>query len=230
TAAEKPNVIVIITDDLGYGDLACHGNPYARTPNLDRLHADSVRFTDFHVSPRCTASRASLMTGRYSVRTGAWDTDRFSRIRADETLMPEVFKATGYSTGLFGKWHLGDSGPYRPQDRGFDYTLTFRGWGVTSAPDHWANDYYNAVYLENGRAPRVDGYCTDVWFERAAAFVRENRERPFFAYIATNAPHFPKIVERRYADHYLNNGPGQDRELGAAFYGMVENIDENVGR
>ena len=169
----KPNVIMILTDDQGYGDLSCHGNPWLRTPELDRLHGDGVRLTDFHVDPMCAPTRAALMTGRYSARAGVWST-LYGRyyMGLDETTIAEVFAASGYATGIFGKWHLGDTWPYRPCDRGFQETLTFGGGVVGEIPDYWDNDYFNATYLRNGVPKRFeDRYCTDVWFDEALAFI-----------------------------------------------------------
>ncbi|MBT3292342.1 MAG: sulfatase-like hydrolase/transferase, partial [Victivallales bacterium] len=162
---------MILTDDQGYGDLSCHGNPWLRTPELDRLHGDSVRLTDFHVDPMCAPTRAALLTGRYSARTGVWSTLRGRYImNRDETTMAEVFAASGYATGMFGKWHLGDSWPYRPFDRGFQESLSFGGGVVGEIPDHWDNDYFHAVYERNGVPERFDDrYCTDVWFDEATA-------------------------------------------------------------
>ncbi len=225
----SPNVILILTDDQGYGDFACHGNPWLRTPHLDALHADSVRLTDFHVDPMCAPSRAGLMTGRYSARTGVWSTLYGRYIMSlDETTVADVFRTAGYATGLFGKWHLGDTWPYRPQDRGFDETLSFGGGVVGEIPDYWNNDYFNATYMRNGVPERFeDRYCTDVWFDEALAFIERHRPEPFFCYIPTNAPHGPYDVHPRYSAPYAAMGVPQQR---ARFYGMITNIDENVGR
>ncbi len=224
----KPNVILILTDDQGYGDLSCHGNPVIRTPELDRLHSESVRFTNFHSDPLCSPTRAALMTGRYSARTGVWATI-FSRNipRADEVTMAEVFAANGYRTGIFGKWHLGDNAPYRPQDRGFHEALIHGGGGVGQAPDYWGNSYFDDTYFRNGKPEKCKGYCTDVWFDNAMRFIEQNRNRPFFVYIPTNAPHSPFNVDPKYAKPYLDSGltPAM-----ANFYGMIANIDENIGR
>jgi arylsulfatase A-like enzyme len=225
--AAPPSVILLITDDQGYGDLSCHGNPILRTPHLDRLHAQSVRFTDFHVDPTCSPTRAALMTGRYSIRTGVWHTIQGrSLLRRDETTMAQVFRAGGYRTGIFGKWHLGDNHPYRPQERGFDESLIHGGGGVGQTPDRFGNDYFDDVYLRNGRAERVEGYCTDVWFREATKFIEAHRSRPFFCYLATNAPHAPYRVPERYLERFQRRRDVPE----PSFYGMIECIDENVGR
>jgi len=181
SAAERPNVVLIMTDDQGYGDLACHGNPVLKTPNLDALHAESVRLTDFHVSPFCTPTRAALMTGRYPARTGAYRTSSGrSMLHTDETTMAEVFAQAGYATGMVGKWHLGDNAPHRPQDRGFEDVLWHRGGGIGQAADYWGNDYFDDTYERNGTWEKFAGYCTDVFFAESMRFVEENRDRPFF--------------------------------------------------
>jgi len=224
----RPNVVLVNTDDQGYGDLGCHGNPVIQTPNLDALHAESVRLTDFHVCPTCAPTRASLMTGRYCNRTGVWHTVMGrSILREDEVTMADVFAAAGYRTGIFGKWHLGDNYPYRPQDRGFAETLVHRGGGVGQTPDHWGNDYFDDTYLRNGRPEKATGYCTDVFFKAAIDFIEANKNRPFFCYLPTNAPHSPYNVADKYSRPYRDKGVKGPR---ANFYGMVTNIDENVGR
>jgi arylsulfatase A-like enzyme len=228
TSLAPPNVILILTDDQGYGDLGCHGNPVLRTPNLDQLHAESVRFTNFHVAPTCSPTRAGLMTGRCANRTGVWHTVMGrSILREDEVTLAEVLRRAGYRTGIFGKWHLGDNFPSRPQDKGFEETLIHGGGGVGQGPDFWGNDYLDDTYRRNGVPTRCDGYCTDVFFGAALQFIEANRERPFFVYLPTNAPHSPYNVDPRYSRPYLD--AGLDDEL-ARFYGMLANFDENMGR
>ncbi|WP_206352123.1 arylsulfatase [Tautonia rosea] len=227
--AQRPNVLLIMTDDQGYGDLACHGNPMIQTPNLDALHAESVRLTDFHVDPTCSPTRSALMTGRYSGRVGVWHTIRGrSILHRAETTMAEVFARSGYATGIFGKWHLGDNYPSRPQDFGFSHSLIHGGGGVGQTPDSWGNDYFDDVYFENGNPRPTFGYCTDVWFEAALGFITEQSEagQPFFCYLATNAPHGPYLVPKRYEEQYA----GDPNVPNAAFYGMITNIDENLGQ
>ncbi len=225
--AERPNVVLVMTDDQGYGDVACHGNKIIKTPNLDRLHGESVRLTDFHVSPLCTPTRAGLMTGQNPVRVGAWGTTWGRSLPFREAVsMADVFTAAGYKTGCFGKWHLGDNYPFRPQDRGFQEVLIHGGGGVGQAPDYWGNDYFDDTYFRNGKPEKETGYCTDVWFDAAMAFIEANRDKPFFAYIPTNAPHGPFYV----ADKYKNLYAGNPQVPNAAFYGMITNFDENMGR
>lgn len=139
-AADKPNVVLIITDDQGYGDLSCHGNPILRTPNIDALHADSVRLLDYHVSPTCAPTRAALLTGHWTNRTGVWYTIAGrSLLRTDETTIGTLLSESGYATGMFGKWHLGDNYPFRPEDRGFQEVLRHGGGGIGQTPDYWDN-------------------------------------------------------------------------------------------
>jgi arylsulfatase A-like enzyme len=221
-------VILVLTDDQGYGDLGCHGNTMIRTPNIDRFHSQSVRFTNFHVDPLCSPTRSALMTGRYSARTGVWATVLGrSLLRRDEVTAGDVFGANGYRTGIFGKWHLGDNYPFRPQDRGFQEVLVHGGCGVGQAPDYWGNSYFNDTYFHNGKPQKFQGYCADVFFGGALRFIEANRDRPFFCYLPTNAPHGPLNVDEKYSRPYLERGVP---EAMAKFYGMIENIDQNMGR
>ncbi|MDP7253439.1 MAG: arylsulfatase [Planctomycetota bacterium] len=223
----RPNVILVMTDDQGYGDLGCTGNTLIHTPNIDAFHRECTRLTDFHVSPLCTPTRGALMTGHNPLRNGAWATTwGRSMLRKDEVTMANVFSDSGYKTGMFGKWHLGDNYPYRPQDRGFQTVVAHRGGGVGQTPDFWGNDYFDDTYRRNGNPEEFEGYCTDIWFDEALRFIEESGDEPFFCYLATNAPHSPYLVADRYKEPYLDN----DRVPNAAFYGMITNIDENMGR
>jgi arylsulfatase A-like enzyme len=223
----RPNVVLIITDDQGYGDLACHGNPIIQTPHMDQLHGDSVRLTNFHVDPTCAPTRSALMTGRYSGRVGVWHTIMGrSLLRADEVTMADVFQAGGYRTGIFGKWHLGDNYPFRPQDRGFQKVVIHGGGGVGQTPDHWGNDYFDDTYRDDGTWEPRQGYCTDVWFDEALAFIEANRDEPFFCYLTTNAPHGPYHVADKYRALYQDSSGVPNPN----FYGMITNADENLGR
>jgi len=225
---QPPKVILVITDDQGYGDLACHGNPVIKTPNIDRLSSQSIRLTDFHVSPTCSPTRAALLTGRYCNRTGVWHTIMGrSLLRRDEVTMADIFAAGGYRTGIFGKWHLGDNYPFRPRDRGFHEVLIHGGGGIGQTPDYWGNDYFDDTYRHNGRLEGFKGYCTDVFFDAAMEFIAANKDRPFFVYLPTNAAHSPFNVDEKYSRPYRDRGVA-DRP--AAFYGMITNIDENMGR
>jgi len=223
-----PNVVLVITDDQGYGDLGCHGNAKIHTPNLDWLHAHSSRLTNFHVDPTCSPTRSALMTGHYSTRTGVWHTIMGrSLLGAWETTMADIFAANGYRTGIFGKWHLGDNYPFRPQDRGFQEIVVHGGGGVGQTPDFWGNDYFDDTYWHNGKPQPFKGYCTDVFFRMALRFIEANKDRPFFCYIPTNAPHGPYRVPEKYAEFYRKRGV---RGATANFWGMITNIDENMAR
>jgi len=225
---KRPNVILIMTDDQGYGDLSCHGHPVLKTPHLDRLHAESVRFTDFHVNPFCAPTRASLMTGKLSDRVNVRRTlNMRNYLPAQETTIADVFKSNGYRTGLFGKWHLGHNYPYRPIDRGFDEWFGIGDCGLAATSDHWGNDRFDDHYNHNGQWERVEGFNTDVFFDRTMQFVRRHRDRPFFVYLAPNVPHFPWNVRRQWLQPY------RDRELPEAldnFYASIARVDENIGR
>ncbi len=225
---EPPNVVLVLTDDQGYGDLSCHGNPRLKTPHLDRLHAESVRWTDYHVSPTCSPTRAALLTGHWSNRTGVWHTIMGrSLLRAGETTLGTVFGNAGYATGMFGKWHLGDNYPYRPEDRGFQETLRHGGGGVGQTPDYWDNAYFDGSYWRSGTPEPVKGFCTDVFFDAAIQFIEAQKEkgRPFFVYLCTNAPHGPMHAPPESSRPYQDLGDHL-----ANFYGMIANIDDNVGR
>jgi len=228
-AAPKPNVILVLTDDQGYGDLSCHGNPILKTPTLDRLHEQSIRFTDFHVAPMCTPTRGELMTGRDALANGAsFVCMGRSLPRAGLPTMASIFAANGYKTGHFGKWHLGDNYPYRPQDRGFQETVHFPAWGITSLADYFGNDYLDDHYRHNGVIQQYHGFCTDVWFRQAEKWIRARAEakEPFFCYLPTNAAHVPLWVPERYWKPY--EGKVSDRV--AHFYGLIGTIDENMDR
>ena len=224
----RPNVVLVLTDDQGYGDLGCHGNPIVKTPNLDRFHGDSVRLTDYHVGPTCSPTRAGLLTGHYANSTGVWHTTGGrSLLRKDEYTMANMFADAGYRTGMFGKWHLGDSYPFRPEDRGFQEVVRHGGGGVGNTPDYWGNDYFDDTYCANGVWTHYAGYCTDVWFNLGLDFIERHRDEPFFCYITTNAPHLPHIVDPQYTEPYLP--PVSPNESRARYYGMLANIDENFG-
>ena len=230
-AAKAPNVVLVITDDQGYGDVAAHGNSMIKTPNLDRLHSQSVRLTNFHVDPTCSPTRSALMSGRYSTRTGVWHTIQGrSLMSPNEVTLAEVLAAGGYRTGMYGKWHLGDNFPCRPQDQGFQKTWHHGGGGITQTPDWWGNDYFDDTYTdENGKAEQFTGYCTDVWFDKALEFIEQSKsgDKPFFCYLATNAPHGPFNVAKEYSQPYVDAGVPERMAL---FYGMITNIDDNMGR
>ena len=224
----RPNIVFVLTDDQGYGDLGCTGNPIVKTPNIDRLAAESSQLTDYHVAPTCSPTRSALLTGHWTDRTGVWHTvNGRSMLRENETTLGELFRRAGYATGMFGKWHLGDNYPYRAEDRGFTEVYRHGGGGVGQTPDLWNNAYFDGQYFHNGKIVPAQGYCTDVFFDQAQRFIRacHRQQQPFLAYIATNAPHGPLHAPQKYLDQYAD----QPANI-AAFYGMITNIDDNVGR
>ncbi len=224
----RPNVIVVMTDDQGYGDLGRHGHPFLKTPNLDRLHDESVRLTDFHVAPMCTPTRAQLMTGMDAMRTRAMNVSSGrALLRTDVPTAADIFAANGYRTAIFGKWHLGDNHPYRPHERGFHESLWFQSSHIGSSAGPWNDDCFDDTYVHNGKPRKVAGYCTDVFFAEAMAWMRRQRDRgaPFFLYLPTNSPHGPLCVPDKYAEPYRAHG---DRL--ARFFGMIASVDENMGR
>lgn len=225
----KPNVILVMTDDQGIGDLGCHGNPYLKTPKLDNFYKEAVRMTDFHVSPVCTPTRGAIMTGRYPINNGAWATFKGrDALSEGAPTMANVFKQNGYTTALFGKWHLGDNYPVRPTDCGFDLAIHHKAGGVGELSDYWGNSYFDDIYYVNNEAKQFKGYCTDVWFEEAMTFIDSNKENPFFVYLPTNAPHSPLIVDEKYAAPYKEMEGKQIQN--ANYLGMIANIDENFGK
>ena len=171
----RPNVIVLLSDDQGWGDLGFNGNPLLKTPNLDRLCALGVSFTDFHTAPLCTPTRSQLMSGQDALRNGGFCYQfGHEMIRRDVPTLAEIFRANGYRTAMFGKWHLGENYPDRPEDRGFDEVLTFGGAHFAQTPDFWDNDYFDDVCRHNGKWEKTQGYCDDVWFEHTKKFAAES--------------------------------------------------------
>ena len=227
--AGRPNVIVILTDDQGYGDLSVHGNPILKTPNLDRLHAESVRLTDFHVAPVCTPTRGELMTGLYALRNKAGMVPAGRNLmRRDVRTMPEIFAANGYATGLFGKWHLGDTYPHRPMDRGFQRAVWHKGWGLASEIEY-DNDLYYTRYIDQEEIRYSDRFCANLWFDQAMEWMggQADAGQPFFAYIALNTPHYPFHAIHRDFSLYGNK---VEDPLVAHFLALIHNIDENFAR
>ena len=234
TAAErKPNIIVVMPDDVGYGDFACHGNPIIKTPAVDAFWKESVRFTDFHVSPTCAPTRSALLTGRHEFKNGVTHTilER-ERLTPKATTLAQVLKASGYATGIFGKWHLGDEAEYQPHRRGFDEVFIHGAGGIGqtypgSCGDAPGNMYDDPAILHNGVFVKTKGYCTDLFFRHAIEWMDEKLDKgtPFFAYITPNAAHGPLQCPAGYEQHYTDKVPENE----AKFYGMIENIDDNFG-
>lgn len=227
----NPNVIFILIDDMGYGDMSCHGNPIIKTKNLDYLHDISVRFTQFHAAPMSTPTRGQLMTGCEALRNGAsWVGTNATHLRTDIIVLPEVLKKAGYSTGIFGKWHLGDNYPLRPQDRGFEYVVTFPQQEVGTVNDYWYNDYFDDVYIENGIRKQFKGFCTDVWFSEAMKWIEEQKStgKPFFCYIPTNVTHGPFFAPEKYLSIVKEKYPSL-KSFHQSYVATMLNLDDNIG-
>ena len=248
---QRPNVILIITDDQGYGDLGFTGNPHVRTPVIDAFAKESVRFNNFYVSPVCAPTRSSLMTGRYSLRTGMRDTYNGGAIMAsNEVTIAEMLKQADYSTGAFGKWHLGDNFPSRPSDQGFDESVIHLSGGMGQVGDittYFKGDrsYFDPVLWHNNEQESYDGYCSDIFTDQAINFITKNKESPFFCYLAFNAPHTPLQVPDYYYEKYKDIDPTsgfdkdgrpfsemseKNKEDARKVYAMVNNIDDNLGK
>ena len=225
----RPNVIIVLTDDQGYGDLSIHGNPILKTPNLDKLHGESIRFSNFHVSPVCTPTRGELMTGLYALRNKASMVPSGRNLmRRDIVTMPEVFAKNGYVTGHFGKWHLGDTYPHRPMDRGFQRVVWHKGWGLASEIEY-DNDYYRTRYLDEMEVNFSERFCANLWFDKAMDWMgkRVDSGKPFFSYIALNTPHSPYHSLEKDYEKYSDQVSDPDT---AHFFGLISNIDQNIAR
>ncbi|MGW9684537.1 arylsulfatase [Flagellimonas sp. 2504JD1-5] len=248
---KRPNVILIITDDQGYGDLGITGNDQIKTPVLDKFAKESVRFNNFYVSPVCAPTRSSLMTGRYSLRTGVRDTYNGGAIMApSEITIAEMLKHRGYTTGIFGKWHLGDNYPSRPNDQGFDESLIHLSGGMGQVGDFTTyfeghRSYFDPVLWHNGEREKYSGYCSDIFADNAIQFIEKNKDNPFFCYLSFNAPHTPLQVPEKYYEQYADIDPSlafkknnsasremseKDKEDARKVYAMVTNIDDNIGK
>lgn len=221
---ERPNVVLIMTDDQGYGDFSCMGHPYVKTPQMDNLKSESVSFDNFVVAPVCAPTRAALMTGRSHYRTGVHDTYQ-SRVNmwTDEKTIAEYMKDAGYVTGMFGKWHLGYNYPLRPGDQGFDIYATW---------EEMHHSRIRPLVEENGRQIYYDKFVEDVFADKVVDFIRENQDRPFFCYFPTYLPHRQSDniqVEEKYYRHFLEGNKELSR-MAAEEYGMIEYADKLVGR
>jgi arylsulfatase len=248
---KHPNVVLIMTDDQGYGDLGITGNPHVKTPNIDNFARENIRFNQFYVSPVCAPTRASLMTGRYSLRTGIRDTyNGGSTMATEEITIAEMLKATGYETGIFGKWHLGDNYPFRPGDQGFNESLIHLAGGMGQPGDFTTffkgdSSYFDPILWHNGKQKAYDGYCSDIFTNEAITFIEQNHQNPFFCFLSFNAPHTPLQVPDEYYDLYKDIDPAsgfetderpfhqmseKDKEDARKVYAMVSNIDDNMGK
>jgi arylsulfatase A-like enzyme len=239
-AGSRPNIILVMTDDQGMGDVTVLGNTVLKTPNIDRFYGISTRFTEFHVSPTCSPTRASIMSGRHEFRNGVTHTilER-ERMALSTTTIAEVLRDAGYETGIFGKWHLGDEDAYQPYSRGFTETFIHGAGGIGQSyegscadfPPNQENNgkYFDNVVLHNNTIVKTEGFCTDVFFQAALGWIKKQHDakKPYFAYITTNAPHGPMIAPDSYKQRFYDMG--YDDNV-AGRYGMIENIDDNFGR
>jgi arylsulfatase len=239
-AAAKPNVLIVMTDDQGYPELSVHGNPVLQTPNLDKLHGESLRLTDYHVTPMCTPTRGQLLTGIDAARNGAINVSSGrALLRPEIPTMANYFGDAGFATGVFGKWHLGANYPFRPQDRGFQESVWYPSSSIPSVPAYWGNDYFDDVYFRNGRHEQFKGYCTDVFFAEAKAFMKKSAKdaKPFLCYLATNTPHGPfipksedrEVIAERLTEPQFDHLSDALKKRLADYLGMIVNIDSNMG-
>ena len=235
----RPNIILVMTDDQGMGDLSVLGNPILKTPNLDRFYGLSTRFTEFHVSPTCAPTRSAIMSGRHEFRNGVTHTIKErERMALSTTTIAEVLRDAGYETGIFGKWHLGDEDKYQPYSRGFTETFIHGAGGIGQSYEGSCADfppnqekegrYFDNVILHNDTLVQTRGFCTDVFFQSALGWIKKNHDSktPYFAYITPNAPHGPMIAPEKYRQRWIDLGYDANT---AGRYGMVENIDYNFG-
>lgn len=216
---DKPNVVFMLSDNQSYYEMGCHGHAVVKTPNIDRLAKQGVDFQRFYAPPYCSPSRVVMMTGKYALRSGVHDTiGGRSIMHAKSKTIADIMGASGYSTGIFGKWHLGFSYPYRPQDRGFDEVYIHRGGGIGQMEDYYGNEHYNPTFIHNGQEVSTKGYSTDILFDQAMQWIEKQNEKPFFCFVSTPAPHGP------------HHGPKDENGEKTGLNGMIENFDLNVGR
>ena len=227
-AVNSQNIILILTDDQGFGDLSYTGNPYLNTTNIDQLAKEGVFFDYFYVSPVCSPTRAELLTGKYHQRSNVISTSQGGeRIDLNQIIFPEILKENGYKTALFGKWHSGQQPPYHPNSRGFD---EFYGY----CSGHLGS-YFDSEIEHNGHLMKSSGYLTDDLVDQSLNFMEKNRDEPFFIFLSLNTPHSPMQVPDRWWDLYKNvhiKEAKDDAELNhtRAAYAMIKNIDWNIGR
>ncbi|MFP4059396.1 MAG: arylsulfatase [Bacteroidales bacterium] len=227
-AGNRPNVIIVLTDDQGYGDISAHGNPVIYTPNLDKLHDESTRFTNFHVDPTSAPSRAALLTGKYARHVNVWHTIMGGNFLPEEEItLAEVFKSAGYNTAIFGKWHLGGSYPFRPIDQGFDTWIGQGNGGTGTTDDYWYNDRVNDMYLVKEEWQAISGYGPDIFLSKAHDFIKtRKKETPFFIYLSTYVPHNPlTLPDTTWVEKYRDKVAFKT----AYYYASIERLDKNIG-
>lgn len=235
----RPNIILVMTDDQGMGDLSCLGNPLLKTPHIDQFYKKATRFTDFHVSTSCAPSRAALMSGCHEFSVGVTHTVmQRERMALSVHTLPQALQSAGYTTGIFGKWHLGDGEPYLPHNRGFNESLIHGSGGIGQTvfgdfPANEVNTYYDSTLLHNNKIVKTKGYCTDLFFDAGLSWIKKQHEsnNPYFAFLSTNAPHTPFIAPDKYTERFTKMGWAKSEKNGpAGRFGMIENIDDNFGK
>jgi arylsulfatase A-like enzyme len=226
---QPPNILLILTDNQSYYELGCNGHSIVQTPNIDKFASEGVVFDHFYASPFCSPSRAELLTGKYALRLGIHNTiGGVSFIAASEPLLPGYLKKEGYTSGVFGKWHLGNEYPYNPLYRGFERSFIHDGGGIGQLPDYYGNTHINAHYNNNGEIVPSNGFSSDVLFRKAKNFIEENKDDPFFCFVSTPATHAPWQAHPKKLKELEQRGvKGDNKEM--ALYSMIENIDDNVG-
>jgi arylsulfatase A-like enzyme len=226
-AADRPNVVFILSDNHSYYEFGFHGNEQVRTPNIDNLAAQSFEFTNWHADAYCSPSRASLLTGINSMRHGIYHTIAGRYMLPDEAVtIAELLGGEGYATGIFGKWHLGDSYPFRPQDQGFATTFYNEGLSLANATTDPSKIRKDVTFSRDGKPSPTEGYCTDRVFDEAIGFIETHKGAPFFCYVPTIVTHKPWEAPDGYVDRYRGKAPDNLVEL----YGEIQKLDENVGR
>jgi len=225
---DKPNVIIVLADDFGYGDMGCQGNKNVLTRALDKFHDESIRLTNFHSEPIGAPTRAGVLTGQYSARGGVWSSGSGrSLLNPKATTAADIFRKAGYRTGIYGKWHLGENYPYRPIDRGFEESLVHGGRFIGDISDWWGNRLFDPVLFYQGKPTKVKGFCTDVFFSAAIRFIEKHRREKFFVMITPNVPRVPFAAPQNYVDYYKKRSVPDDL---AEYYAMVSNLDVNFGK
>ena len=225
--AESPNILFILSDNQSYYEMSCHGHATVQTPNIDRLASQSLDFQNFHAPPFCSPSRSVIMTGRYAMKTGVYDTrGGRSILHMKEKTIADILKENGYKAGIFGKWHLGSASPYLPSDRGFDEIFIHGGGGVGQLEDHYGNTLFNTVFTHNSKIHKGKGYCTDVIFNQAMKWVQKVQKGPFFCFISTPVTHAPHYGPKKLVQQLKQKGVQGNIEL----FAQIQNLDTNIGR
>jgi arylsulfatase B len=225
--AAKPNVVFILSDNQSYYEMSCHGHEQIKTPHIDAFAKQSVEFTHMYAEPYCSPSRTVIMTGRHAMRSGVFTTiSGRSIMHRKDTTLPDIMKKNGYHTAIFGKWHLGFSYPYRPEDRGFDEVFIHGGGGVGQMEDYYGNTLFDTTFIHNGKVAPSKGYCTDTLFDQAMDYVEKKKDGPFFCFVSTPVTHSPHHGPKELVAKMKADGMQGNLEL----FAQVENLDMNIGR